>query len=114
MTGTPDAADTAIEDQDFTAISGTLTFLPGETAHTVAVPIVGDALLEPDEETFELVLANALAGTVTDGTGVGTILDDEECIGPNLLANASAEDHPEGAGVPGWTVTNGGSWTRRG
>ena len=34
---------------DYTAASGTLTFAPGETAKTFAVPIKEDTLDEPDE-----------------------------------------------------------------
>ena len=38
-------------------MSGTLTFAPGATTRTVAVPILGDTLSEPDE-TLTVNLAN--------------------------------------------------------
>ncbi len=49
---------TAIAGQDYTAASGTLTFLNGETSKNIQVPITNDSTTEPDE-TFTLSLANA-------------------------------------------------------
>src|SRR5262249_512272 len=39
-------AFTATAGSDFTAVSGTLTFAPGETSKTVAVPVIDDAVQE--------------------------------------------------------------------
>jgi hypothetical protein len=61
---------------DFTAASGTLTFAPGETAKTVRVTTIDDALVEGDE-TFRLVLSAPTNATLADDTGVGTIADDD-------------------------------------
>lgn len=52
------ADGTAIAGQDYTATSGTLTFLNGETSKTIQVPIANDATTEPDE-TFTLTLNSA-------------------------------------------------------
>jgi hypothetical protein len=57
------------------ATSGTLTFSPGTTSTTVAVTVNGDAQDEPDEY-FAFVLGGA-SNPVGDGTGQGTILDDD-------------------------------------
>jgi hypothetical protein len=43
------ANNTAIAGLDYTRVSGTLTFNPGETTKTLAVPILSDSLLEPNE-----------------------------------------------------------------
>lgn len=61
---------------DFTATTGTLTFAPGETAKDVAVTVTGDVLHEANEQ-LRLVLESPLNGTVADGSGVGTIIDEE-------------------------------------
>jgi hypothetical protein len=48
---------------DYTASGGSLTFAPDETARTVAVPVVGDALVEPDE-TFTVALSDPVNAAV--------------------------------------------------
>ena len=70
------ADGTALAGTDYTTVSGTLTFAPGETTKTVLVPIVNDAIAEPTE-TFTLNLSNATGGSITRGQGVGTIHDDD-------------------------------------
>jgi len=64
---------------DYRATSGTLTFAPSETTKTITVLVVGDRLAEPDE-TFLVSLSSPVNAIVTDGLGVGTILDDEPRI----------------------------------
>jgi hypothetical protein len=64
---------------DYQAISGTLTFAPGETTKTINVPVVGDRLPEPNE-SFVVNLSGATNATIVDGQGVGTIVDDEPRI----------------------------------
>ena len=52
---------------DYTATSGTLTFLPGETSKTISVPIINDPAME-GSETFTVTLSNpsnATLGTPT-------------------------------------------------
>jgi Ca2+-binding RTX toxin-like protein len=61
---------------DYTAATGTLTFEPGQTTKQVTVPVKGDALDE-ENETFSLLLSDAVEATIDDATGVGTITDDD-------------------------------------
>ncbi|HEY9761504.1 MAG TPA: Calx-beta domain-containing protein, partial [Trichocoleus sp.] len=68
---------TAIAGQDFTAAQGKLTFAPGETTKTIAVPITNDTLVEPSE-SFNVVLSNASQAKILDATGVGTIVDNDQ------------------------------------
>src|SRR5438034_861166 len=42
---------------DFQPVSGTLSFSPGETSKTIAVPIVGDTSSEP-QESFSIQLSD--------------------------------------------------------
>ena len=49
--------DTATAGADYTATSGTLTFAAGETAKTVSVPVLDDAIDE-GKETMRLLLSN--------------------------------------------------------
>ena len=61
---------------DYLPVSGTLTFAPGQTLLTVAVPVIGDTNIEANE-TFKLNLSNAVNTTIIDATGLGTILDND-------------------------------------
>ena len=75
---------TATAPEDYTAVSGLLTFAPGETEKTIAVSIVPDDIPEPDE-TFFIHLEDATNAFVLIGTAVGTIIDDDDL--PNLNIN---------------------------
>jgi len=70
------ADGTANAPGDYQTAAGTITFDPGETSRTVAVLVNGDGTNEADE-TFFLLLANASGGTIGDGTGLATILNDD-------------------------------------
>ena len=69
-------AGTAMENLDFTAVDGDLTFGPNEVEKTINIPIKGDMVDEPDE-TFEVVLLNPINATFTKNRGVVTILNDD-------------------------------------
>jgi uncharacterized repeat protein (TIGR01451 family) len=96
---------TARAGQDYQAGSGVVVFAPGEASKAVAVAVLGDTLLEPDE-TFSVALASPAGATIDRGRGTGTIRDDERCASPNLLANPGAElPSPPVQGAvsfPGW------------
>jgi hypothetical protein len=61
---------------DYTATSGSLQFLPGETQKTVLVTVLGDTLDEKDE-SFNLNLSNVLNAGHGDVQAVGMIVDDD-------------------------------------
>ena len=61
---------------DYAAASGTVTFAPGQTDATVTVDVNGDTVDELDEQ-FAVDLTGAVGAAITDGHGVGTILDDD-------------------------------------
>ena len=67
---------TATAGDDYTGTSGTLTFDPGETAKTVAVPITDDAV-DDGGETVTLTLSNASGATLADSAATGTIRNTE-------------------------------------
>jgi subtilisin family serine protease len=70
------ADGTAVAGSDYTAKSGTLTFLPGATSQVVNVTIQGDTTAELDESVL-LTLTSATNATLSDNEGQGTILDDD-------------------------------------
>ena len=72
---TSDGTATAVE--DYGAVTGTLTFEPGESSRTVSVVLVDDAVHEP-EETFAVTLSAAENADVAAGSAVGRIADDDD------------------------------------
>ncbi|NER20064.1 MAG: DUF4347 domain-containing protein [Symploca sp. SIO1C2] len=93
-------AGTALDTDDFTGNSGTLTILAGDTTGTITVDIIDDALNESNE-TFTVELSNATNATIADAQGLGTITDDDAA--PNLSINDVTVN--EGAGTATFTVT---------
>lgn len=70
------ADGTATQPGDYAATSGTLTFAPGQTAHTITVLVQGDTVPEPNE-TFFVQLDSPINATLANTSGTGTILNDD-------------------------------------
>jgi uncharacterized repeat protein (TIGR01451 family) len=66
---------TAVAGTDYVGASGTLTFAPGMTNRTVAVPVIG-SLLNEATKTFTVNLFNPTNAVLAKAQGVGTILND--------------------------------------
>src|SRR5207249_1999274 len=66
-----------VADGDYDAASGTVTFDPGQTTQTVDLTINGDTTHEADE-TFTVDLSNASNAGIADGSGIGTITNDDQ------------------------------------
>jgi len=68
---------TATAGSDYVATGPTMiSFSPGVTMRTFAVPVAADVLDEPNE-TFVVTLGGAVNATIADGTGAGAIIDDD-------------------------------------
>ena len=67
---------TATQGEDYTGVSGTLRFAPGETSKTVSVPVLDDAHDE-GSETLTLRLSTARRAVIDDATAVGTIVNSD-------------------------------------
>lgn len=67
---------TAIAGNDYTAISGTLVFLPSDVSKTITVVVTGDGNIETDE-ALSVTLSNPVDATIIDASGTGTILNDD-------------------------------------
>ncbi|MGE3911507.1 MAG: Calx-beta domain-containing protein [Chloroflexota bacterium] len=70
------ADGTAAAGSDYNAVSGTLTFTPGQTLKPIEVQIIGDTLVEADE-TFQVNLSGATNATIGIPSVTGTILNDD-------------------------------------
>jgi Ca2+-binding RTX toxin-like protein len=105
-------------DADFVAAAGQLTFAVGEQSKIVKIAIRGDALDEVNE-SFSLVLSNPVSATIADGTGVGTILDDDPAgadgrlvltgtAGADTLTGGAAADRISGGTGADWLAGGAG------
>lgn len=108
------AADSAQAGSDFQASQGILTFAPGETQKTIAVPINGDTQVEPSEN-FLVLLSAASGARIEDGQAVGTIVNDDRPpvdggSGPRVVgyfAEWSIYDRAyQVLDVPAWNLTH--------
>lgn len=97
---------TATAGSDYTATSGTLTFQPGETSQTFAVPILNDALAESDE-TVNLALSNPTNATLgTPSQAVLTIEDDDAVLVDETMSTVEVSpDTVTADGISTATVT---------
>lgn len=79
------ADGTAAAGSDYTTLSGTVTFNPGQTTRNVAVTILGDGDAEGDETLFLNLSAPAYAW-IMDGQGLFTIQNDDASVSINDIS----------------------------
>jgi len=92
-----------VADNDYAAVSGTLTFAPGETSKTIAVTVNGDVKFEADE-TFTVNLSSPTNAAIGAGTGIGTIRNDDTV--PSVSINdVSVPEGNSGTASAVFTVT---------
>src|SRR5207244_3295812 len=68
---------TATAGSDYTSVSGTLNFAPGQTTKTFNVPIINDSALEPNE-TVTLTLSNPSNATLGAPNPATLIIVDDD------------------------------------
>jgi hypothetical protein len=61
---------------DYASATGTLSFAPGETSKTIAVSVVADLAIEPDE-TLTVTLSSPVNATIARGSATGTIKNED-------------------------------------
>ena len=83
--------ETALGGLDYTDTDGTLKFAPGEVEQSIVVAVLEDDLDEPDE-TFLVQLSEAMEAEIADGTGRGTITDNDEPVTISIYDGDALED----------------------
>jgi hypothetical protein len=81
---------------DYTARTGTLTFLAGQTTKTFSVLVRGD-LSDEANETFVVNLSDPAGATLSDAQGLCTITDDDPA--PGLTINNVSVAEPDSGTV---------------
>ncbi len=104
----------AVNPDDYTLTSGTLTFNPGETIRTQGVPIINDRLVDP-LETFDLLISNSIPvaiTSITDNRATCEIFDNNWYLtlgkvgsgtGDLAVGNGSISDYTGGTASP-WSA----------
>ena len=98
---TSDATGTA--GSDYTQTMGTLTFAPDVTRRTIRVPLLDDAVDEPDE-TFVVTLSNSSGAMLDDSEATGTIRDND-ATSTEITLTAAPARVSEDAGATDVAVT---------
>lgn len=107
---------TATAGSDYTTISSTVAFAPGQTTRTIFVQILDDSGVESNE-TFFVNLSGPVGGMITDSQGVGTIIDND--IPPtkfyvvdDATTNKTYEYGASGLAVENYAINSGNSAPR--
>ncbi|HEX4941902.1 MAG TPA: Calx-beta domain-containing protein, partial [Actinomycetota bacterium] len=84
---------TAAAGVDYVSATGSRTIAAGATSATIAITVNGDVIDEVNE-SFTVALSNPAGATIADGSGAGTITDDDPApslsIGDVSLAEGNA------------------------
>jgi hypothetical protein len=100
--------DTATAGEDYAASTGTARIPAGSTTDTVNIPVHGDTAAEEDE-SFDVALSNANGATIADGSGIGTISNDDEAQQPSSnsisISNARVSEGNGGSVAESFTIT---------
>jgi hypothetical protein len=94
---------TATAGSDYTAETGTVTFLAGDTTETITIDVTGDTVFEANETVIVTLSTNTGNSTILDATGTGTILNDDP-VQINI-ADTSAVEGNAGTTPMTFTVT---------
>ena len=108
--GDVDVPAAATAPGDYTAKAATtLSFLAGQTTKPFAVTVKGDKLAE-DDESFYVKLSAPVGAEIWDGTGVGTLTNDDPGGKPAYaISNASKVEGNSGATNMTFSITRTGS-----
>jgi hypothetical protein len=109
---------TATAGTDYTARSGSLTFLPGKTTRSVLIPVSANTALNSNR-TILVTLSNANVGAITKSQGVGTIVDDDPpALGSQItqlrLYSNTTFEHLYTTDTNEYAVLGGRGWNQEG
>ena len=95
---------TAAAGSDYRPVAGVARLAGGDTSVQVTVPVKGDTAAEA-AETVELRLTGSIRSSVDDGTGIGTIENDDTPPPTLSIADASLGEGDSGEANMTFTIT---------
>ncbi len=96
---------TAASNVDFVRTSGLLTIAPRVSVANIAVPVIGDYAIEPDEN-FSVILSDPVGATISNALGSATITNDD--IAGSIQFGSATYNVTEGGTNASLTVTRSG------
>jgi sugar lactone lactonase YvrE len=96
---------TATAGVDYTAVSGTLTFAPGQLSRTIPIPIIDDQIFEGPAETFNLTLSNPTGASLETPPSAQITINDTEQKPTLFASNLSMTEGDSGTKVFSVPVT---------
>lgn len=85
-----------VADSDYTAVSGSLRFAPGEVTKTIAVPVVGDRTYEGTDVAL-LRLSTVIGASGADVWGALAIVNDDPIVRSPIISSGPAAASPSSA-----------------
>ena len=79
------SAGTATAGTDFAAISGSVTFAPGDLVASVPISVIGDSAVEAPETILVSLTGVTGAGSLGDSAATFFIVDDDAAAAPNTI-----------------------------
>jgi Calx-beta domain/Salmonella virulence plasmid 65kDa B protein/Bacterial Ig domain/Insecticide toxin TcdB middle/N-terminal region/FG-GAP-like repeat len=101
------ADGTATAGSDYTAVSGSLSFAPGETSKTISISTGNDTTYENNETVIVNLTAPTNGATLADGQATGTITNND--AGPSFSVDDVSISE---GGTLSFTVTKAGATTQ--
>jgi hypothetical protein len=102
-----EATGTAVEGDDYVAVSGTLVFKAGETTKTIVVPLVNDTLVR-GSRTFTVRLSDAAGGGVLGSPSAAMVTIADNDVAGSMQFKSLAMAVKENVGVATIMVTRSG------
>ncbi len=96
--------DAAVQPDDYGAVSGTLTFSPGESSKTFDVTAVDD-FVDEDDETVTLTLSNPVQATLAGANNPAVLtITDDDTAGVSIAESGGSTDVVEGGATDTYTI----------
>lgn len=101
------ADGSATAGSDYVSATDTLTITPGLESETISITVIGD-MVDEFNETFDITLSNPDNATISGGTAVGTITDDDP-LPSATISGTSVTEGDSGTVIAEFTVTLSGA-----
>jgi sugar lactone lactonase YvrE len=98
---------------NYTGVSGTVVFAPGETSKTILVPTLDDGVADPTR-AFTVSLSSPVNATLGRSQGIGTILDDTKFYVVDGGSSDSTYQYASGGAALGNNALGSGDTAPRG